>query len=163
MRTRLHYHLHDVLFVNIYEEDHGPGSDQTFFILVLFCFVFFRGKPKKKFWNSHNKGLLHRASNLLITSCSYQSYLSLSCCYENGDHCCTVFSTSNRSFQYCFFFREIEVRLLFVHAFVFAERRLKKPQYIQGLQSPIYRKCGMTSLSLNNLIGMDRYQERISA
>ena len=59
------------------------------------------------------------------------------------------------------FFRAIEVRLLFVDAFVFAERRLKKAQYFQGLQSPICRKCGMTSLNLNNLIGMDRYQERI--
>ena len=70
---------------------------------------------------------------------------------------------ATEAFNTVFFFREIEVRLLFVDAFVFAERRLKKPQYIQSLQSPIYRKCGMTSLSLNNLIGMDRYQERISA
>ena len=46
-------------------------------------------------------------------------------------------------------------------AFVFAERRLKKAQYFQGLQSPICRKCGMTPLNLNNLIGMDRYQEGI--
>ena len=61
------------------------------------------------------------------------------------------------------FFRTIEVRLLFVDAFVFAERRLTKPQYFQGLQSPSCRKCGMTSLNLKNLIGMDRYQERISA
>ena len=43
-------------------------------------------------------------------------------------------------------------------AFVFAERRLKKPQYFQGLQSPICRKCGMISLNLNYLIGMDRYK-----
>ena len=61
------------------------------------------------------------------------------------------------------FFRAIEVRLLFVDAFVFAERRLTKPQYFQGLQSPSCRKCGMTSLNLNNLIRMNRYQERISA
>ena len=53
-----------------------------------------------------------------------------------------------------FFFRAIEVRLLFVDAFVFAER---KPQYFQGLQSPICRKRGRTSLNLHNLIGMDRY------
>ena len=61
------------------------------------------------------------------------------------------------------FFRAIEVRLLFVDAFVFAERRLTKPQYFQGLQSPSCCKCGMTSLNLNNLIRMNRYQERISA
>ena len=61
------------------------------------------------------------------------------------------------------FFGAIEVRLLFVDAFVFAESRPKKPQYFQGLQSPICRKYERTSLSLNNLIGMDRYQERISA
>ena len=46
-------------------------------------------------------------------------------------------------------------------AFVFAERRLKKAQYFQGLQSPICRKCGMTPLNLSNLSGGDRYQERI--
>ena len=56
------------------------------------------------------------------------------------------------------FFRAIEVGLLFVDAFVFAERRLKKQQYFQGLQSPICRKCGMISLNLNYLIGMDRYK-----
>ena len=62
----------------------GLQSDNFFFFLVLFCFVlfrFFRGKPKKYFWNSHQKGLLHRASSLVITPCSYQSYLSLGCWY----------------------------------------------------------------------------------
>ena len=55
------------------------------------------------------------------------------------------------------FFCAIEVRLLLVDAFVFAESRPKKPQYFQGLQSPICRKCARTSLNLNNLIGMDPY------
>ena len=67
-------------FIRKYINDHGPGSNKTFFFLfILFCFL--RGKPKKKFLNSHQKGLLHRASSLVITPCSYQSYQSLSCWY----------------------------------------------------------------------------------
>ena len=62
-------------------------------------FFFFRGKSQQKFRNSHQKGLLHRASSLVITSCRYQSYLSISCWYQNGDHCYTAFRTSNRGFQ----------------------------------------------------------------
>ena len=65
-------------FVRKYIYDHGPGSNQTFF--PLFCFVLsFSRETKNIFGNSHQKGLLHRASSLVITPCSYQSYLSLSC------------------------------------------------------------------------------------
>ena len=50
-------------------------------ISFLFCFVFFPRETNKNFWNFPEKGLLHRASSLVFTPCSHQSWLSLSCWY----------------------------------------------------------------------------------
>ena len=73
-------------------------------------------------------------------ACSQTVYLSLSCWYQNGDCFHRAFNAKKRGNQDCLF-RAIEVRLMFMDVLIFAESRLKKPQYFQGIQSLNCRKC----------------------
>ena len=61
-------------------------------------------------------------------------YFSLSCWYQNGDCFHRAFNAKKRGNQDCLF-HAIEVRLMFMDVLIFAESRLKKPQYFQGIQS----------------------------
>jgi len=66
-----------------------------------------------------------------------------------------VFAQQTRGAIKTVFIRVIEARLVFIDAFIFAEKRLKTSQYFQGIQSLNCHKCSMTSLNLKNLIGVD--------
>ena len=116
------------LFCHIFSNkrgDRGLGSDQTFFILVLIFFNFPHETKKKRILKFPPKR--HAAPSLQPRNTPLQLpviYLSLSCCYQNSHRFCTEFSAKKRGVQ-DFIFRSIEVRSLFVDAFIFAERRLK--------------------------------------